>query len=194
MRFRWLLPACNISIDVVLFVILVHAVDVYRSVEKHPPPLWRQEYQHADVGLLSEGCVLASLTSEGCAPAPLMTIIAGTAPAALIASIPLNNGWYMSWPFDVRWASLFLVLASVLWYAIGRWAETGHPQGARFARIYVLLRALSVPLSMSWLGSVWTTLSQLLLFSVWFAVASYVILRTASFLYRRVRSRIVQAA
>ena len=184
MRFRWILPTCNIAIDVILFVLLVHAVDVNRLSLRHPPPLWRQEYQYVDPGLLAEVPV----------PKPLTTIIAGTAPAALIASLPLNNGWRASRPFDVRWASLYLVLASALWYAVGRSAETGHPRVVKLAKLYVLLRALSVPLSMSYWAGAGTALCQLLLFSVWFAVASYVILRTAWFLYRRVGSRADQAA
>ncbi|HMD70381.1 MAG TPA: hypothetical protein VKF41_03520 [Bryobacteraceae bacterium] len=184
MRFRWFLPACNIAIDIILLVVLVHVAYVRVSRLRHPPPLWQQEYQYIDPGLLSEGQP----------PEPLKTIIAGTFPAALIASLPLNNGWWTSSPFDVRWASLYLVLASALWYAVGRWAETGHPRAVKLAKLYVLMRALSVPLSMSWRGSVWTALSQLLLFAVWIAVVLYVVLRTAWILCRGVRSRLVRTA
>ena len=184
MRFRWFLPACNIAIDVVLSGILVHGVDAYRLSLRHPPPLWRQEYQHVDPGLLSEVQI----------PAPLTSVIAGTFPAALIASLPLNNGWRASSPLDIRWASLYLVLAAALWYAVGRWAEAGHPRAMKLAKLYVLFRALSMPLSTSWLGSKWTALSQLLLFSAWLFVVLCPVLQSASFLYRRVTSRPVRAA
>jgi hypothetical protein len=184
MRFRWFLPACNIAIDVVLFGILVHDVDVYRLSLRHPPPLWRQEHQFVDPGLLSEGHV----------PEPLVAIMAGTPPAALIASVPLNNGWVASTAFDLRWASLYLVLASALWYAVGRWAETGHPKGMKLAKLYVLMRALSAPLSVSRWTRMGAQFSNLLLCLVWFAVALYVVLRTVRFLYRRVTSRPIRAA
>jgi hypothetical protein len=184
MRFRWFLPACNIAIDVVLFVILVHAVDVYRLSLRHPPPLWQQEHQYVDPGLLSEVQFRA----------PLGSIIAGAFPAALIASLPLNNGWRASSPFDIRWASLYLVLASALWYAVGRWAETGHPRAMKLAKLFVLMRALSAPLSVSRWTRMGAQFSILLLCLVWFAVVVYVVLRSAWFLYHRVSSRSIRAA
>ena len=131
MRLRWLLPLCNLAIDVFLFAVVVHAVDAERGNMRHPPPLWHQVQGYVDRGFCKKGIFQNhSLRS-----------FAGTAPAAIVAGLPLPNGWRASSPFDIRWASLYLVLATSLWYGLGRWAETrDNPKLKRFAEIYILLR------------------------------------------------------
>ena len=93
MRLRWLLPLCNLVIDVFLFAVVVHAVDAERGNMRHPLPLWHQVQGYVDPGLLQEGHV----------PEPLVAIFCGTAPAAIVAGLPLPNGWRASSPFDIRW-------------------------------------------------------------------------------------------
>jgi hypothetical protein len=46
---------------------------------RHPPPLWHQVQGYVDPGLLQEGHVLE----------PLAAIFCGTAPAAIVAGLPL---------------------------------------------------------------------------------------------------------
>jgi hypothetical protein len=183
MRARWLLPLCNVAMDLFLFGVLVHAVDAYRLTLKSPPRLWRQVHGHGDW-----------LMCFGHTPEPLSAIIAGNVPAALIASLPLANGWQSSSPFDVRLASLYLIVAVLFWYMFGRWAESEHAKVRQVANGYVLLRLVLAPLSMSFSGGTWTMLSHWLLVSVWLVGASFLLLHGGWRLHRRINSRRVRPA
>ena len=180
-RFRWLLPLCNLALDMLLFAGLVHVVDVERGNVKRPPPLWHQVQGSVDPGLLSEGHL----------PRPLVAIISGTLPAALVASLLLPNGWQASSPFDFRWASLYLALAAPFWYTLGRYSESGHPKLRRVLNFYILLRIISVPMEMSfWGNGLWVMLSPLLL--AWSGGAAYLILLGVLLTYRRLTRTPVQ--
>lgn len=179
MRLRWLLPLCNLAIDLFLFAVVIHAVQGERAQMKRPPPLWYQVQGDVDPALLQEGHY----------PEPLVAIICGTAPAAILASLPLPNGWRASSPFDVRWAVLYLVLAGLLWYGVGRLAESsGHPKLGRIARGYILFRVALTPTSMRFWGSMSTMLSHALLLAVWIGTALYLFWRGALLIYQRISS------
>jgi hypothetical protein len=164
--------------DIFLFVASVHAVDREFSGMKQPPPLWHQVQGSVDPMMLGEGHV----------PEPLIAIILGSVPAALIASLPLPNGWQASSPFDVRWASLYLILAPLFWHGVGRWIDSGNRSVGGFAKIHILLRAVLVPMSLSFWGGALTLLSSLLLLAVWIVATLYVIWRGSCVLYRRITS------
>jgi hypothetical protein len=183
MRLRWLLPLCNLAIDIFLLAVAVHAVDAERANIRHPPPLWHQVYGHVDSALLREGHL----------PEPVVAIIVGTVPAAIIASLPLPNGWRASSPFDVRWASLYLVLAALFWYELGRRGETATPRFKRVAGIYIWLRVASTSMSMSFWGTMLTMLSHVLLLAVWLGAALYLTWCGASRLFQRVKTPRVPA-
>jgi len=145
-------------IDVFLFAVVIHVVENYRANMRHPSALWDQVEGHVDPALLQEGHV----------PEPLVAIICGTAPAAIFAALALPNGWRASSPFDIRWASLYLVLAAALWYGFGRWAETrDQAKLRRFAQAYIVLRVVTTPMSMSFWGTPFAAFSHYLLLAVW---------------------------
>lgn len=179
MCLRWLLPLCNLAIDLFLFAVVIHAVQGELAKMKRPPPLWHQVQGHVGPALLEEGHD----------PEPLVAIICGTAPAAIVASLPLPNGWRASSPFDFRWAALYLVLAGLLWYGVGRLAESGnHQKLRRIAKGYILLRVALTPTSMSFWGSMLTMLSHALLLAVWIGTALYLVWRGALLIYQRISS------
>jgi hypothetical protein len=176
-RFRWLLPLWSLTLDVILLVFLVHAVDAERSRLRHPPALWHQVYGHVDPGLLREGHV----------PAPFNAVALGTVPAAFAASLLLPNGWLTSSPFDLRWVTLYFAFATLFWFAVAHHAEESHRTLMRTASVYLLLRTVTVPLSISYWGTNWTMLSHVLLGSVWWAASTFAAARGVRSLYRRIK-------
>jgi hypothetical protein len=113
--------------------------------------------------------------------------MAGTAPAALLAGLPLANGWRASSPFDLRWAALHLLFAALLWHAVGRAAE-GHGALMRASKCFLLLRGLSAPVSLSFWGNWAAMLAHTLLLAFWGAAVLWLLGFAARWSVRRLRT------
>lgn len=147
-RLRVLLPLCHAAIDVALLVATVYVVDAYRLSVKRPWALWDQRYERVDPDFLrnADGPPMA---------APLQAVALGALPAtiaaALVAEVLIANGplsWKVSSPFDYRLVGLYLGLAVVFWYVIGRGLEGARKSWKKLAWGYVAARLLTVPISL----------------------------------------------
>jgi hypothetical protein len=181
-RFRWLLPLCNLAIDVVLLAAMVWVAHSYFMTIRRAPPLWHQTTgHHFDPALVDEWAF----------PQPIKAIVSGTLPAAVVPSLILPNGWRGSSPFDLWWACLHLAFAGSLWYGIGRFAEAGHPRLRKITTLFIALRALTIPgsLSLTSAGSwgVLCDLAMIVCWCAWCAAAVYLVARVSRYVIRRVR-------
>jgi hypothetical protein len=106
----------------------------------------------------------------------------GTLPATLvaggIAEVLFANGalsWKVSTPFDFRLVGFHLCIATVFWYAVGRWLEIGRTRWRRLALSYTAVRLPTVPASLILRGSDWWMLCSLLLMLAWIFLAVIVL-------------------
>lgn len=178
MRFRWLLPLCNLAIDAVLLCAMVWIAHNFLAA-RDLSPLWHQTTgEHFDPALLAEAPF----------PQPIKAIALGTLPAAIVPSLFLPNGWRGSSPFDLLWVGLHLTLAVVFWYGIGRLVETDHLGLRRVIVLFVVLRVTTIPISLSLWNSPWGMVRDLILVVCWLGAAVFLAVRAIASLTKRIES------
>jgi hypothetical protein len=137
-RLRTVLPVFHTLIDLLLLLACLRIAYI-DSREAKEPFAWLQHYDN-DPSVMS-------VAFDAYTPEPLAAIFAGTLPISLVTTLVFPR-WLRSFPFDLRWVGLHLVLGITFWYTVGRLGET--TKAWRIGLVsFLLFRAITVPLSLS---------------------------------------------
>jgi hypothetical protein len=166
---RYLLPWCNLAIDLTLSGLLARSIEVARFHEKRSSGV-RTEAPIRPVALLQEGQAGVRWHPRYIwAPPPpqVYAIISGTLPAGVISAWGVPSGAWGT-AFSPGWARVHEGMALLVWFGLGWLAES--PPLRKWALRYVGLRALSVPASLGRSAAGLFTLAMTL---AWVAAAAW---------------------
>jgi hypothetical protein len=161
-KLRWLLPICNLVIDLVLLAMLAHYDVTHPGLRLRTSLDLTVRAQEAAPGIRFEPRYI-----DAPIPPPAAQLLAGCFPAAIIATFSMPGAADRR---EIRWFVLLELLSLPIWFWLGFLAERDRALALSMG-IFVVIR-----LAMLWISS---ELASTPLASFWFLLTAYLVIKAA---------------